>query len=117
MSYTEVLQELTRDMVADNNMMSALQRREATLLGQENALSNQVDPVHLAPYSLAPTHTHPCHYRPRIHMHMTSEVMRKCKFTLTREGEHFGQKHCSWFRTDASSLRVQRQEACPISTQ
>lgn len=44
MSYTEVLQELTRDMVADNNMMSALQQREATLLGQENALSNQVGP-------------------------------------------------------------------------
>ena len=58
MSYTEVLQELTRDMVADNNMMSALQRREATLLGQENALSNQVHPqCTAAPHSLAHTYT------------------------------------------------------------
>lgn len=58
MSYTEVLQELTRDMVADNNMMSALQRREATLLGQENALSNQVHPqCTAAPHSLAHTCT------------------------------------------------------------
>lgn len=49
-----MVQELTRDIVADNNMMAAVQAQEGNLLGQENSLSNQLDTFKTMPGPMGP---------------------------------------------------------------